>query len=151
MATEIERKFLVSSDGWRRQAHASHDIEQGYLHLDDNAEIRVRIRDDEAMLTVKRGGAHLERLEVEVPLATDAARQLLAEAVVGHRIAKRRHLVDLGELTAEVDEFRGDHFGLVLAEVELPAADTPMPQATWLGEEVTGDPRYYNATLARAQ
>lgn len=148
MSAEIERKYLAASDGWRDEVRRTVEIVQGYLHVDDHAEVRVRIADDEAVLTVKRGGPVFERAEVEVPLGLEAARRLLDEAIVGRRVGKRRHLVNVGGLTAEVDEFVGDHAGLVLVEVELPTPDTPTPAATWLGDEVTGDRRYYNATLA---
>lgn len=158
MAEEIERKFLVIDDRWQDQTtgHAT-ELLQGYLHVDDEVEIRVRLRgaadDGDAVLTVKRGGPEQVRGEVEVPLGRDEARQLLEEAIVGAVVRKRRHLVDLPEhdgraLTAEVDEFLGELDGLVIVEVELPEEDTPLPDVDWFGEEVTGDERYYNAALA---
>jgi adenylate cyclase len=145
---EIERKFRVVGDGWRDTSTSATSIEQGYLHVGDDGEIRVRVRDDEATLTVKRGGADLVRAEVEVTLALDAARRLLAEATIGRTVTKTRHLVPIGGFEAEVDEYTGELTGLVIAEVELPDADTKAPHADWLGDEVTGDGRYYNATLA---
>ena len=156
MATEVERKFLVTSEGWRDRVRGEPVvIAQGYLHVDDDAEVRVRlVGESDAVLTVKRGGRAVERTEVEVPLGRAEAQQLLDEATVGVVVSKHRHLVDLpadGDapaLVAEVDEFTGAHAGLVLAEVELPDADTPLPAVEWLGDEVTGDPAYYNATLA---
>ena len=156
MATEIERKFLVRSEGWRAAAREDAiRLVQGYLHVGDDDEVRVRLRDDAAAtLTVKRGGRSRERVEVEVALDADAARRLLDRAVVGRTVRKRRHLVDLPaapdgrRLVAEVDVFEGDHAGLVVAEIELPDAETPVPELDWLGEEVTGDPRFYNAVLA---
>ena len=156
MATETERKFLVTSDAWRDLVRGQPTaIAQGYLHVDAESEVRVRLQDDaDALLTVKRGGRSVARTEVEVPIGRAEARQLLDEAVVGVVLSKRRHLVDLpavGDapaLVAEVDAFDGAHAGLVIAEVELPDADTPLPDVDWLGDEVTGDPAYYNATLA---
>lgn len=147
---EIERKYLVVGDQWREQAGDGERIVQGYLHAGDDEQVRVRVRAGEAVLTVKRGGATLDRREVEVPLAEDAAEELLAEGVVGRVLRKRRHVVPLGEagLTAEVDVFEDDLAGLVVAEVELPDTDTAVPDVPWLGEEVTGDDRYYNAVLA---
>lgn len=156
MATETERKFLVTSDAWRDLVRGQPTaIAQGYLHVDAESEVRVRLQDDaDALLTVKRGGRSVARTEVEVPIGRAEARQLLDEAVVGVVLSKRRHLVDLpavGDapaLVAEVDAFDGAHAGLVIAEVELPDADTPLPDVDWLGDEVTGNPAYYNATLA---
>ena len=124
-------------------------IRQGYLHLDDHGEVRVRTRDGSATLTVKRGGPGLEPQEVEVALEREAADRLLNEACVGVIIDKTRHEIPLGDLLAEVDEFAGEHEGLVLAEIEVPDAATPIPERPWLGEEVTGDERFYNARLAR--
>ena len=149
MGCETERKFRVRGDGWRDEAVRTSHIRQGYLHLDDRSEVRVRIRDDDATLTVKRGGPSLHRQEVEVPIDTATAERLLVEGRVGAIIEKCRHEVPIGELVVEVDEFAGEHRGLVLAEVELPDAGTPVPEVPWLGEEVTGDARFYNATLAR--
>lgn len=155
MPQEIERKWLVDGDGWRAGSRGSgSEIVQGYLHVDDTVEIRVRVRDDDAVLTVKRGGRDQTRHEVEVAVGSDEARRLLERGTVGSHVRKRRHLVDLPpsadgpDLTAEVDEFLGDHTGLVLAEVELPDADAAVPEVDWFGAEVTGDDRYYNATLA---
>lgn len=149
MGREIERKFRVRDDGWRDEVVQWSRIRQGYLHLDDHAEVRVRVRDDSATLTVKRGGPDLERQEVEVAIDVDAAERLLAEARVGALLEKTRHQIPIGELIVEVDEFAGDHEGLVLAEIELPDEATPIPERPWLAEEVTGDRRFYNATLAR--
>lgn len=156
MATETERKFLVRADTWRELARdAPVTLVQGYLHVDEDSEVRVRLRgDDDAVLTVKRGGRVEARTEVEVGLGVDEARRLLDEATVGAAVRKRRYLVDLpaeGDdpaLVAEVDEFLGELEGLVVAEVELPDTSTPLPDVDWLGREVTGDPAYYNATLA---
>jgi adenylate cyclase len=146
---EIERKFRVRDGGWRDEVARSSRIRQGYLQLDDHAEVRVRVRDDSATLTVKRGGPDLDRQEVEVTIDVDAAERLLAEARVGALLEKTRHQIPIGDLVVEVDEFAGDHEGLVLAEIEVPEATTPIPERPWLSEEVTGDRRFYNATLAR--
>lgn len=149
MGQEIERKFRVRGDGWRDEVTRRSRIRQGYLHLDDRSEVRVRVRDDSATLTVKRGGPDLERQEVEVAIDVDAAERLLTEARVGALLEKSRHRIPIGDLVVEVDEFAGDHQGLVLAEIEVPDASTPIPERPWLAEEVTGDRRFYNATLAR--
>ena len=132
MGREIERKFRVRGDGWRAEVTRRSRIRQGYLHLDDQTEVRVRIRDDAAMLTVKRGGPGLQRQEVEVGLELDAADRLLDQACVGALIEKTRHEIPIGDLVIEVDEFAGEHHGLVLAEIEVPHAVTPIPSRPWL-------------------
>jgi adenylate cyclase len=147
---EIERKFRLRGDGWRGEVTATSQIRQGYVHLDDHTEVRVRVRDDRATITVKRGGPGLERREVEVDIGVAAAERLLTEACGGSVIEKRRHEIPIGELIVEVDEFAGRHEGLVLAEVEVPGPATPVPDRPWLGEEVTGDRRFYNASLSGA-
>lgn len=149
MGREIERKFRVRGDDWRDEVTRRSQIRQGYLHLDDHSEVRVRVRDGSATLTVKRGGRDLERQEVEVAIDVDAAERLLAEARIGALLEKSRHQIPIDDLVVEVDEFVGDHEGLVLAEIEVPDATTPIPACPWLAEEVTADRRFYNATLAR--
>ena len=148
MAKEIERKFLVAGAGWRAQATGSRALRQGYLAQTERLAIRVRILDEaEAYLTFKSALPGTTRAEFEYPIPLDDARELLALAE-GLVIEKRRHLVPLGGLTWEVDVFAGAHAGLVLAEIELPAEDTPFARPDWLGREVTGERRYYNASLA---
>ena len=148
MPAEIERKFLVTSDAWREGAGAPVSIRQAYLAVTDRASVRVRIRNaDAAFLTVKSAGAELFRTEVEVAVPVAEAEELLALRQ-GSVIAKRRYRVPLGGLVWEVDVFEGDNAGLVLAEVELPDADHPVEPPSWVGREVTGDARYYNASLA---
>ncbi len=151
-AIEVERKFLVTGDGWRAQAGTRSHIEQAYLARTAEREIRVRIIDGrDAVLTVKSARADVIRREVECPLPPDKARELIAMA--DGRIEKYRHRIAAGgALCWEVDEFiaagglTGD--GLILAEIELPAPDTRFDRPDWLGREVTGDPAYYNAVLA---
>ncbi|GLQ57558.1 CYTH domain-containing protein [Devosia nitrariae] len=148
MADEIERKFLVVSDSWRASVTRSMKLEQGYLAQSGGVSVRVRVRDEaEAFLTLKSGGSGLVRAEYEYAIPVADARELLA-LCVPHIIAKRRHLVPAGEFTWEVDVFEGRHAGLVVAEIELDAADTVPDLPDWIGKEVTADPRYYNAVLA---
>ena len=150
MAMEIERKFLVARrpdlEGAKRA-----EIEQGYLALGDgegDAEVRLRRKDDELYLTVKAGSGRT-RIEEELELDREAFESLwpLTE---GRRVAKTRHLVPHGEVDIELDLYRGDLDGLEIAEVEFPDEESAdafeLPE--WLGEEVTGDERYLNATLA---
>ena len=154
MGIEIERKFLVTSDGWRAAAHAVIPMAQGYINdtaaMDSGAQkasVRVRIQGDEAYLNIKSRELGHTRQEFEYPVPVNEARELLA-LCVGGLIDKRRHLVQHGGLLWEVDEFLGDNAGLVVAEVELESADQVFAKPDWAGVEVTDEVRYYNLALA---
>ena len=147
MGVEIERKFLVPEPpDWLARC-PSQQIEQGYLAIGEDEEVRVRRINGEALLTVKRGRGE-SRLEVEVELREEQCDELwpLTE---GRRIEKRRYTVE-GDAAVEVDVYAGAVEGLVVAEVEFEteaAAHAYKPPA-WLGEEKTGNPRYANEALA---
>jgi len=147
---EIERKFLVRDSSYKQQARSSSHIRQGYICSGHGRTVRVRLRDDEAFLTIKGpsldGG--LSRYEFETAIDRDEAEHLLMLCEPGI-IDKTRYLVDSGNHTFEVDEFHGDNDGLVMAEVELRAPDEPYVKPDFIGEEVTGDHRYYNPHLRR--
>lgn len=147
MAKEIERKFLVKDSSYRHMASSSSHIEQGYLSRDPEATVRVRVRDDRAFLTVKGRNHGMVRDEWEYPIPVGDARIMLRRCARGSILQKRRYLVPFEGFTWEVDEFGGDHAGLVVAEVELPSADTVAPLPPFVGEEVTGDHHYYNSNL----
>nr|KAJ9631596.1 hypothetical protein H2204_008042 [Knufia peltigerae] len=154
MGIEIERKFLVTHDGWRTAAHRIIPMAQGYINdlgaLDrgtQNASVRVRIEGDKAALNLKSRTLGHTRQEFDYPIPVQDARDLLA-LCVGGLIDKRRHLVQHAGLTWEVDEFLGDNAGLVVAEVELDSADQAIDLPDWIGAEVTDDARYYNVALA---
>jgi adenylate cyclase len=154
MATEIERKFLVASEAWRTAAHKVVPMAQGYLN--DlatmvggamRASMRVRIAGDDAFLNLKSGETGHTRQEFDYPIPAADARALLA-LCVGGLVAKRRHYVRHAGHLWEVDEFEGDNAGLVVAEIELQAADEAFERPDWLGVEVTESTRYYNLALA---
>ena len=150
MSTEIERKFRLSEAPECLGDHDSVRIEQGYLAIEegDGAEVRLRRKGDETLLTVKRGsGRTRDEEEIEVSEQQFEALWPLTE---GRRLAKVRHLVPHDTSTIEVDVFEGDLGELVTAEVEFEseAASDEFEPPDWLGEEVTGDPRYANETLA---
>lgn len=154
MAVEIERKFLVTGDGWRAQAHAVVAMAQGYLNDvaalaggGQRASVRVRVAGDAAFLNLKSNRLGHTRQEFDYPIPVDDARALLAMCV-GGLVEKHRHLVRHGGHLWEVDEFLGDNAGLVVAEIELQAADEAFERPAWLGREVTDTPRYYNLALA---
>ena len=149
MAQEIERKFLVKSDAWRAQADEGRLIRQGYLSSNSKATVRVRSFDDrEAVITLKGKISGIVRPEYEYPIPIEDARELL-DMAQPQVLEKRRFHVPQGELTWEIDVFEGRHQGLVIAEIELDSDTQQVELPEWLGEEVSHDERYYNATLAR--
>lgn len=150
MAEEIERKFLVMSDGWKAMAESSSLLRQGYLSSNAKATVRVRTWDDRlARLTLKGAVRGMVRAEYEYEIPMPDALEMLVMAEP-HVVEKRRHLVPFGGLTWEIDVFEGRHAGLVIAEVELDSEDQHVDLPDWVGREVTDDNRYYNASLSRA-
>lgn len=146
MSREIERKFLIASPADAIAAAQSHSaISQGYLSRDPERTVRVRLRDDRGFLTIKSKNHGAERGEWEYPIPADDARELL-RLCPAPIIVKTRYLVPTGPLVWEVDHFTSPR-DLWLAEVELPAADTPIDLPPWLGPEVTSNPQYYNSNL----
>ncbi len=151
MAQEIERKFLVTGD-FMQDVFRSYRITQGYISRTPGRTVRVRVRDDKGFLTIKGpsfdGGLSRFEWEKEIPAGEAEELLALAEPVV---IDKVRHLVRNtdGVHTWEVDVFLGANEGLVLAEIELGEPDEPFDRPAWLGQEVTGDRRYYNSYLSR--
>jgi adenylate cyclase len=147
MPVEIERKFLVTGDGWQPLSRSSERLLQGYLSRGDRVTVRVRQAGMKAFLTVKgEGGLARAEFEYEIPLAH--AQAMLSELCDPPLIEKIRHEVHFAGLLWQIDVFEGEHAGLVLAEIELTSPDQPLELPPWLGEEVTGDPRYFNANLA---
>ncbi len=149
MAIEIERKFLLASDAWRALVRRSSTLRQGYLSTGGSG-VTVRIRsidDQQGFITIKSGGSALARAEFEYEVPIADTRQMLGLSR-GAQIEKTRHQLDLPGGEWVVDEFLGRHRGLIIAEVELadPAIELELP--AWLGEEVTGNPQYYNSSLA---
>lgn len=149
MALEIERKFRVRGDGWKRYVVRTRRLRQAYLTKGDRVSMRVRIDGDEAAtLTIKTARSGIERHEYEFAIPVADARELL-EHREGAIISKTRHIVRNGGLNWEVDVFDGDNSGLVIAEIELDRADRTIELPAWIGEEVTDDRRFYNADLAK--
>lgn len=151
MAQETERKFLVGGD-YKSEAFKSVRITQGYLCSAPERTVRVRIKGEKGFITVKGAGnaSGVSRFEWEKEIPADEAAELLRLAEPGV-IDKTRWLVKNsdGVHVWEVDEFHGDNEGLTLAEIELQNEDDPFDKPSWLGEEVTGDLKYYNSALAR--
>ncbi len=147
MGHEIERKFLVRDESWRKGASGT-PYRQGYLAIARECTVRVRISGDGAWLTVKGPARGLTRLEFEYGIPPADAAAMLEELCPHPPIEKTRYRIPFGGLVWEVDEFHGANEGLVLAEVELEREDQPVELPPWVGREVTGDPRYLNAYLA---
>ncbi|PSN17398.1 adenylate cyclase [filamentous cyanobacterium CCP5] len=148
MGQEIERKFLVKTELWQ-PPEAGCPMRQGYLPVQDKRTVRVRIAGDRAYLTLKGPAQGLVRPEFEYPIPVADAEAILRDLCAGPLIEKTRYRVSFANLIWEVDEFLGDNLGLLLAEVELSAPDQLVELPPWAGLEVTDDPRYYNASLAR--
>ena len=146
---EIERKFLVQSQEYRKEAVSSIKITQGFLNTDPERTIRVRIQGEHGYLTIKgisnTSGTMRQEWEFEIEL--EQARQLL-QLCESTAIEKIRYLINCGSHMFEVDEFQGVNEGLVIAEVELEFEDEEYCRPSWLGKEVTGDIKYYNAQLS---
>ena len=149
MAQEIERKFLVKDDVFKMEAYSSARIAQGYLSSVPERTVRIRVKGDHGYITVKgiNSGDGTSRYEWEKEIPEDDARALLDLCEPG-MIDKTRWFVEYGGHTFEVDEFHGDNEGLVVAELELTSCSEPYSRPDWLGDEVTGDKKYYNSELA---
>lgn len=147
MPQEIERKFLVTGE-YKSQAYAQSRITQGYISSARGRTVRVRIRDGKGYLTIKgaanASGTSRYEWEKELPLAEAEELMRLCEPGV---IDKTRYLVRSGRHVFEVDEFYGENEGLTVAEVELASEDEPFVKPAFIGQEVTGDVRYYNSQL----
>ena len=150
MAQEIERKFLVKDDSFKKLAYSSSRIAQGYICSGRGRTVRVRIRDEKGFLTIKgpAGENGLSRYEWEKEIPLDEAQELMKLCEPG-MIDKTRYLVQSGKHVFEVDEFYGDNEGLVVAEVELASEDETFEKPDFIGEEVTGIAKYYNSFLMK--
>lgn len=149
MAIEIERKFLLHDDSWREQADAGVFYRQGYLASDQVSSIRVRLAGDKAWLNIKKAASAIRRLEYEYPIPVEDAAEILEQLCVDNLIDKKRYLVNHAGHLWEIDVFEGANAGLVVAEIELKDEQEYFETPSWLGEEVSHDPRYYNMNLAK--
>ena len=147
---EIERKFLVTSESYKNQAHAKIRIIQGFLNTHKDRTVRVRLKDDTGFLTVKGLSSKngLSRFEWEKEITKDDAQELLNLCEPGV-IDKIRYEIKTGNHIFEVDEFFGNNEGLIIAEVELESEKETFIKPEWLGEEVTGQIKYYNSQLSK--
>ncbi len=148
MGVEIERKFLVRDDSWREASDGGTPMVQGFLSTNRERVVRVRVAGEQGTLTIKGLGQGAARPEFEWAVPVDEAREVLETLGIRPLIEKTRHRVEHRGLTWEIDVFAGRNAGLVVAEVELDQEDQEVPLPLWVGDEVTGDSRYANASLA---
>jgi adenylate cyclase len=148
MGVEIERKFLLQGEAWRGLGQAVL-LRQGYLSSARERVVRVRIEGEQAMLTIKGANVGATRGEWEYPIPLADAVELLDGLCEQPLIEKVRHRIEHAGMVWEVDEFLGANAGLVVAEIELASEDQPFEKPDWIGAEVSGDVRYYNANLIR--
>lgn len=146
MGTEIERKFLVTENSWRSLA-AGVKYRQGYLNSAKERTVRVRTIDDKGFLTIKGITTGASRTEYEYEIPVGDADALLDDLCEKPLIEKNRYKIDFEGFVWEVDEFFGENQGLIVAEVELESEDQAFEKPGWIGEEVTGDPKYFNSNL----
>lgn len=147
---EIERKFLVNSKAYKDQASSKTRIEQGFLNTHKERTVRVRIMGDQGFITVKgisnASGTSRFEWEKEIPVAEASSLLKICEKGI---LQKYRYCIPSGEHVIEVDEFLGENQGLVVAEIELKSEEEKFIRPDWLGEEVTGDIKYYNSQLSK--
>ncbi len=148
MAQEIERKFLVINDNWRKNIVSFADMRQGYM-LTAGCVVRIRITADKSFLTIKGPPVGISRAEYEYEIPLSDAEEMLQNLCHGGHVEKRRYQVQVGNDLWVVDEFHGRNHGLVLAEIELQDARQTVSFPDWLGEEVSDVQAYSNASLAR--
>ncbi len=149
MAKEIERKFLVISNNWRSDA-VGKTYCQGYIATAVRGQsVRVRIAGDQGYLTIKGPTNGLSRAEFEYLIPIADAKEMLNTLCVQPLIEKIRYRLPLGEIVWEIDEFKGENAGLIIAEVELASESQSVALPDWVGTEVSGQAKYYNASLVR--
>ena len=147
MAIEIERKFLLRDDTWRSAVQCSVVMRQGYLAGSAECSIRVRLSDAHAHLNIKSATLGIQRTEFEYVVPRGDAELMLAALCGTRTLEKTRHFATHADHVWEIDEFHGANAGLIVAELELDAEDAVFARPSWLGVEVSHDPRYYNSCL----
>jgi len=148
MAIEIERKFLVKNDDWRKLGKGEL-YRQGYLSTDNERTVRVRTIGKKSFLTIKGITQNIRREEFEFEISFEDAKRMLDLLCLRPIIEKTRHKIYDKDLVWEIDEFHGENEGLIIAEVELNDDHQPIIIPDWIGEEVSNDPAYFNANLVK--
>jgi len=147
MAFEIERKFLLISDAWRKEVFVTRQIKQAYFFNTDKASLRVRISNKQAFLSAKTITREIRRHEFEYEIPLEDAEFMIKHMCHGSSVIKQRHLVEVDQHVWEIDEFSGDNEGLIVAEVELEHESQFFTKPPWAGKEVSDDIRYLNMSL----
>jgi adenylate cyclase len=150
MSLEIERKFLIKNLDFKTESFEKKYLKQGYLNTDKNRTVRIRIADEKAFITIKgksnKAGTTRFEWEKEIPFSEAEELLLLCEPCI---IEKHRYLIKKGTHTFEVDVFLGNNQGLIVAEIELNSENETFEKPTWLGNEVTGELKYYNSSISK--
>lgn len=149
MAVEIEHKFLLANENWRKNVTHSVVYRQGYLSSQPTSSIRVRVSNNEAWLNIKSAVIGTQRHEYEYAIPLCDAQEILTNLCAKPLIEKTRYFVMHDNHQWEIDEFEGENAGLIVAEIELDSLDEAFAKPAWLGKEVTQDLRYYNNNLAK--
>lgn len=148
MSKEIERKFLVIGDSWRSLAQGTH-YRQGYLNSAKERTVRIRTINDKAFMTIKGPTVGITRMEFEYEIPHNECVEMLTHLAEQPIVEKIRYKIAQDGLVWEIDEFLGVNKGLIVAEVELQSEDQKFEKPEWIGEEVSGDPRYFNSNLVK--
>ncbi|MBU1566897.1 MAG: CYTH domain-containing protein [Proteobacteria bacterium] len=148
MGKEIEKKFLIADNSWQGLG-VGKAYSQGYLNSEKGRTVRVRIIGDRGFLTIKGPNDHGARLEYEYDIPVEDAREMLDLLCQKPLIEKIRYCISFAGFIWEVDDFKGENEGLLIAEIELEYVGQEFSQPSWIGPEVTGDSRYYNANLVK--
>lgn len=149
MAIEIEHKFLLANEEWRKEVSHSVYYKQGYLSNNPSTSVRIRISNSEAWVNIKSATIGNHRHEFEYPIPLKDAQLMLDELCIKPLIEKTRHYVPKNRHLWEIDEFLGENLGLIVAEIELSSLNEDFSRPNWIGEEVTHDVRYYNNNLCQ--
>lgn len=147
MAAEIERKFLLKDDSWKEFSDQGVEYSQGYLVGSKHASVRVRIQGDKAYINIKSATIDITRQEFEYEIPLDEASEILASLCEKPLISKTRYHVPHEQHVWEIDVFKGDNEGLIVAEIELNNVNECFSKPSWIGQEVSDDKRYYNVCL----
>lgn len=146
MAIEIERRYLVINDSWKTEIQGIFSIKQGYLNLEPESNVRVRVKDDKGYLTIKGEPNNISRQEFEYEIPIEDAEKILT-LCQSPIIEKVRYEILIEDHIWEIDEFSGKNQGLIIAEIELTSEEQAYKKPEWLGIEVSNNPDYYNLSL----
>lgn len=147
MSVEIERRFLLKNDDWRQFVKKSIDMKQGYMSVEKECTVRIRIIGNDAWITIKGFISNVSRHEFEYQIPLNDAQTMLNE-LCAFSLTKTRHIVEIDNYSFEIDEYHEKNAPLIITELELQDENQKYPQPSWLGEEITSDGRYSNAYLS---